>query len=130
MHTKEQLLELHSEHQEWQSKINFYKDELKIFDDELLQLAKFNTSRETMASIEHFQNQFIRQNEVIDILRHDFKQYENEIEFIQQHAVDKTSDGIAALGADQRDKLDSFERIFHELRNEFHIFLKQAKNLN
>ena len=112
MHTKEQLLELHSEHQEWQSKINFYKDELKIFDNELAHLAKVTPTRETLASIEHFQNQFIRQREVLDILRHDFKQYENEIEFIQKNEVDKTTSGIDALHENQKDSLDQFEKIF------------------
>ncbi|MEO8150227.1 MAG: hypothetical protein ABI723_21515 [Bacteroidia bacterium] len=130
MHTKEQLLELHSEHQEWQSKINFYKDELKIFDNELAHLAKVTPTRETLASIEHFQNQFIRQREVLDILRHDFKQYENEIEFIQKNEVDKTAAGIEALHENQKDSLDQFEKIFKELRDDFHNFLKGAKNLN
>lgn len=130
MHTTEQLLELHSEHQEWQSKINFYKDELKIFDNELDQLAKVTTTRETLASIEHFQNQFIRQREVLDILRHDFKQYENEIEYIQKHKVDNTTGGIEALQANQKESLEQFEKIFKELRDDFHNFLKSAKNLN
>ncbi len=124
MHTKEQLLELHSEHQEWQSKINFYKSELKNFDNELLNLAKQITSGDKMATIEHFQNQFIIQNEVLDIMRHDFKQYENEIEFIQEHAVDKTVGGIHEMKADQLEKLNSFEKVYHQLRDEFHNFTK------
>jgi len=124
MHTKEQLLELHSEHQEWQSKINFYKSELKSFDNELLNLAKQFTSGDKMPTIEHFQNQFIVQNEVLDIMRHDFKQYENEIEFIQEHAVDKTIGGIHEMKADQLEKLSSFEKVYHELRDEFHNFTK------
>jgi hypothetical protein len=124
MHTKEQLLELHSEHQEWQSKINFYKAELKSFDNELLGLAKQITSGDKMAAIEHFQNQFIIQNEVLDIMRHDFKQFENEIEFIQEHAIDKTAGGIHELKADQLEKLSSFEKVYHQLRDEFHEFAK------
>ena len=33
-----------------------------------------------MAELEHFQNQYIRQREVIDVLRHDIKQHENFLE--------------------------------------------------
>lgn len=130
MHTKEQLLELHSEQKEWQGKINFYKEELKDFDSELAELAKTKPSRETLASIEHFQNQFIRQREVLDIIRHDFKQYENEIEFIQKNEVDKTASGIEALHDNQKESLVQFEKIFKELREDFHNFVKSVRSLN
>ncbi len=127
MQTKEQLMEMKSEHDQWQDKIKFYRDEIKQFNNHLESVARPNAPREVMAAVEHFQNQFIRQREVLDIIRHEFKQHENYIE-----RLEKTSDtadvqeNIQKIHSIQREKLDQFEKIFHELRGEFNVFLNQV----
>ncbi|MEO5571063.1 MAG: hypothetical protein ABIT08_01275 [Bacteroidia bacterium] len=121
MHTKEQLLEMHSEHNEWQNKIKFYRGEIKTLDNQLAEIVTRKPNSEVMASIEHFQNQFTIQNEVLDIMRHDFKQHENAIE-AKQHSL-TTNDPILIENHDgNKERLAQFERLFHELRNEFHGF--------
>ena len=129
MHTKQQLMELHAEHSEWQNKIRFYKEQLKNFENELSEFVKQNDSGEQMAAVEHFQNQFILQNENLDIMRHDFKQHENEIESIQkgQHANPNAS--LIGNHDLHREKLDGFEKIFHDLRTEFHSFQTEASQM-
>ena len=123
MHTKQQLMELHAEHNEWQNKIKFYKDELKKFETELSEAIKVNADHDSMAEVEHFQNQFIMQREHLDIMRHDFKQYENAIEHMQQHEVDNTVEGLHVLQGNNKERLEQFEKLFHELRHEFYEFL-------
>ena len=81
MDTQELLTELHTEHNRWQAKIKNYKDELKRWDEQLLNMVPRLQSDQQSRSLERFQNQILSQNEVLDIMRHDFKQYENEIEF-------------------------------------------------
>jgi hypothetical protein len=129
MHTKEQLIEMHSEHSEWQNKIKFYRDELKRLNSQLSEMVTKGASTQILASIEHFQNQFILQNEVLDIMRHDFKQHENVIESIQkgQHANPEAS--LSGSHESHREKLMQFEKIFHDLRNEFNTFKSESTQL-
>lgn len=126
MHTKEQLSEMKTEHDEWQNRIKFYRDEIKQFNHHLGKVAKPGAPRELMASVEHFQNQFILQAEVLDIIRHDFKQHENLIESLEKPEVPAPNEGIQKTHTVQREKLDQFEKIFHELRGEFNVFLNHV----
>jgi hypothetical protein len=106
-------------HNEWQAKIRFYKSEIKNLTTELDEFVSHNKEPEMMAHVEHFQNQFIRQLEVLDITRHEFKQHENAIE--QHHQNPLVS--LAEQHLNEREKLVQFEKIYHELRDEFHSFL-------
>lgn len=127
MENKGQLSELHSEHKEWQNKINFYRDELKEFNKQLTEIVTNDATNEVLVSVEHFQNQFIRQNEVLDIMRHDFKQHENQIEaMIEKDISGSNGIDIASLHKVEKEKLDQFEKLFQELRNEFHLFLNNV----
>lgn len=126
MQTKEQLMEMKSEHDQWQNKIKFYRDEIKQFNSHLENVANPGAPREVMAAVEHFQNQFIRQREVLDIIRHEFKEHENMIERLENTNMPGAEENIQKLHTVQREKLDQFEKIFHELRGEFNMFLNQV----
>lgn len=127
MHTKQQLNEMKNEHDAWQDRIRFFKDEISHFNHHLGRLAISGGRNDTMASVERFQNQFIRQKEVLDIIRHDFKQHENLIEALEDGAANEPSVGIQKIHSTQREKLEQFERIFHDLRNEFNVFLNTVE---
>lgn len=127
MHTKQQLNEMKNEHDAWQDRIRFFKDEISHFNHHLGRLAISGGRNDTMASVERFQNQFIRQKEVLDIIRHDFKQHENLIEALEDGAANEPSGGIQKIHSTQREKLEQFERIFHDLRNEFNVFLNTVE---
>jgi hypothetical protein len=114
------------EHDAWQDRIRFYKDEISHFNHHLGRLSISGAPRDIMISVEHFQNQLIRQREVLDIIRHEFKQHENLIESLEVGKSNEPTEGIHRVHSVQREKLDQFERIFHELRNEFNIFLNQV----
>jgi predicted metal-dependent phosphoesterase TrpH len=126
MHTKEQLNEMKSEHDEWQNRIKFYRDEIKQFNHHLGKVAQPGAPKDLLASVEHFQNQFIRQSEVLDIIRHDFKQHENLIEALDNPERKAPEESIQKIHSTQREKLDQFEKIFHELRGEFNVFLNKV----
>jgi hypothetical protein len=119
MHTIQHLQEMLAEHKEWQGKINFYKEEIIKLNAELEEFVLREKSKELLAQVEHFQNQFIRQREVLDMMRHDFKQHENAIE---GHTLNPLQN-LAAMHMAERDKLVQFEKIFRQLREEFHSFL-------
>ncbi|MBL7923220.1 MAG: hypothetical protein JNL88_03390 [Bacteroidia bacterium] len=127
MHTKQQLNEMKHEHDQWQDRLRFYKDEISHFNNHLGRLSISGGGQDVMANVERFQNQFIRQREVLDIIRHDFKQHENLIEALEVGRAAEPNDGIQRIHSIQRDKLEQFENIFHDLRNEFNVFLNKIE---
>ena len=113
------MQDLHSDHQLWLNTLRFCKDEITIFEHRLEDIAKRNTVTEVMAELEHFQNRYIREREVIDELRHDIKQHENHLEkFAIAHpvAVDHV---LFTDHSELRDRLSTFEKLYHELKVEF-----------
>ena len=113
------LQDLHSDHQLWLNTLRFCKDEIGIFDKRMEDIARRNTVPEVMAELEHFQNRYIREREVIDELRHDIKQHENHLEkFAIEHpvAVDHV---LFADHSGLRDRVNTFEKLYHELKGEF-----------
>ena len=64
--------ELHFEHRVWLNNLKFCKEEITIFST-ASKLVQRNTGKELLAELEHFQNQYIREKEVMDELRHDIK---------------------------------------------------------
>ena len=80
MNTDKTILSLHHEHREWLEKLQFYKKELKIMQNLLVEIASKNNHIEILKAIEHFQNNLIIQNEQIDILLHEIKLHEQKIQ--------------------------------------------------
>jgi len=121
MDTNEQLADMLGEHSGWQKHILAYRAEIEGFNQNLEEYVKRVPPREISPSVEHFQNQFIRQNEVLDIMRHDFKQFENHVE----DAQNGSATDIGQLGAEMKkckERLADFDRIFSELKKEFSEF--------
>ncbi|MGZ4054738.1 MAG: hypothetical protein ACXVPY_10940 [Bacteroidia bacterium] len=115
--------ELHFEHQLWTSEAKFYADELKIYQKRLDEIASKNTKEDVRKQIEHFQNKFTIQKEQLDILNHEVNEHEQWLaKYSKEHpvAIDH------ALFADHKkmhDKMESFEKIYDELKQEFKKFL-------
>ncbi len=113
------LQDLHNDHQLWLNTLRFCKDEIGIFDKRMEDIAGRTAGNEVMAELEHFQNRYIREREVIDELRHDIKQHENHLEkFAIEHpvAVDHV---LFTDHSELRDRLNTFEKLYHELKVEF-----------
>ena len=121
MENQSKLAGMHAEHAGWQNEIVRYKDELSTMKDQLAAIVAKHPPREVPASAEHFQNQFILQRDVIDRMRHDFKQYENRIEDEQKSGSEASGDLVKERDA-YKSRLGDFDRLFHELKNEFEVF--------
>ncbi|HNQ11592.1 MAG TPA: hypothetical protein PKH65_07050 [Bacteroidia bacterium] len=122
MSNKNQLGEMLTEHEMWQQKILSYRDELEQFNNILGKIVKLNPDSDKLRKIEHFQNQFILQNENLDIMRHDFKQHENSIEALQNEVSADPEIKINQQHEDQKVRLTDFEKIFGDLKKEFEFF--------
>lgn len=120
---KEQLNQMHSEHAQWQSKIKELKSQLLKCNDQLAEMVMAKPDTELLALIEHFQNQFTIQREVLDIMRHDFKQHENAIEAHQREEMNQL-EKLNEFHIKSKERLDEYDRIFSELKDEFSNFLQ------
>ena len=118
------MTDLHFEHQVWLNQLKFFKDELNILNTRLAEVSIRNTKMEVKAQVEHFQNQFIREAEVIDILVHDINTHEKNLaEFAKDHpiAVDHV---YFENHTELEGKMQTFGKIWFELKGEFMDFLR------
>jgi len=114
---------LSTEHKEWLDKLDFYEKELSILKDRLTEIAGKNSSLEARTGIEHFQNQFIVQQNNIDELRHTVKENAHlAFEEVKQHAGHVAS-GMVDEYKIIDDAIKSFEKVVNELRHEFNLYL-------
>lgn len=117
------ISKLHREHRLWVAELNFCKVEIGLFETHLQKLAAHIISRDVAAKVEHFQNRFICQKEVIDQLQHDLNTAEHQlVSFVQNH----NSPTIGTLRMDNhpvlRDEMSVFRKLYGELKNEFRRF--------
>ena len=115
--------ELHFENILWTKELEFYQDELMVFNKRLVEVSGMYTNKDVLARLEHFQNQFILQNEVADILLHDLKGHE-------QFLADNAKESRVAIDRKSfsdhpvmRERMDTFIKLYRELRNEYMQFL-------
>ena len=123
---KKHIPELHHEHQDFMSAINFYRDDIKALTARLEEVVGKNTKTEVTSKIEHFQNQFIRQLEVADELEHEIKVHEMLL------AENVSSNPVAydhILVDDHkslRSDMELFRKVYEELRKEFNKFIEEV----
>jgi hypothetical protein len=118
MNSQIAIVELHREHKLWLSKLLFYKDDLKIMQSRLNEIASRNNSRLVFVFFEKFENQFKIQNEQIDILNIEIKQH---IYNIEDSIINNPIPSIHKEGDDhveERNKMMRFEVLFSEFKNE------------
>jgi hypothetical protein len=115
---------LHLEYKFWIVELNFYREMLDIFQSHLETVVRENPeNRKIRPQVEHFQNQFFLQREVIDELKHDLNISEKQLAiFTREMSLVgyefERLDNHSVL----RDKFLTFRKIFNELKEEFHHF--------
>ena len=127
MDSNQQYLKtLHAENVEWSKSLGFYSDELKSFELRLSEVVIANTGTEVLSQAEHFQNQFIRQREVIDILNHEMNVGKDKIlEEVKNNDV-ATDHRKLEDHTDLRDQMQAFEKIYREMKAEFIEYLSKV----
>jgi hypothetical protein len=107
--------------QSWKRELSSTKEEIKSFEQELAGLASKNRNREVLVHVEHFQNNFIRQKEVIDELRHDLPDSRNKVENIFNNRY-QSHDDEHDIHANLADRMETFRKLYHELKDDFQRF--------
>ncbi len=120
---KTKIFDQHSEHNEWINKLQFYDLEMKIMQKRLDEAAAANPSKDELVKIEHFQNQiFIQGKHIADLIKH-IKGEEKVLQENINHNAVASDHRLAEDHKEERDQVESFEKIFNELRKEFNGFL-------
>lgn len=115
--------DLHYNHNIWTNQLRFYKDELAIFEHRLEDVLARNTGTEATGEGEHFQNQFIRQKEVIDTLIHDMKVHEGELsQYAKDHPV-AIDHKYFEDHHNMEDQMQQFHKLYKELKDQFNEYL-------
>jgi len=126
MTTEKKIYDLHHEHQEWLSKLSFYKDDLAVMQMRVEEVASKNTSKEYLALVDHYSNQFLIQNGQISQLKHEIKNHEAIIESSVISNATAADHRSMPDHVEQREKMERFEVIFAELREDFNTFLAKV----
>ncbi|WP_343302730.1 hypothetical protein AAHN97_14380 [Chitinophaga niabensis] len=108
---------LHQLHQEWKKDLLLSEKEIKSLTAELTELSTQSLDQDQQVKIEHFQNALIRQKEVVN----------DELQLIiKADKMMSESNGEAAqlqmLHNKLQDDMDTFDRLFTDLREEFKAF--------
>lgn len=120
------ITEQHKAHQEWLGKIAFYRDEVKIMQSRIEEIASKNTGKDILKQVEHFQNQLIIQSSTLDELSHDINKHEQEItEMIKANPI-ASDHRRAEVHPEHAEGIVSFEKYFNELRHELITFLAKT----
>ena len=117
--------DLHFEHTQWRSELLFWEDELKSFNNRLEELVKRWTNKDVLAKLEHFQNQFIRQGEVVDTLQHDINVHETNMAIHDEKGEDVINVLLAKNHIAFRDSMETQRKIYGDLKKEFYRFLSK-----
>jgi hypothetical protein len=105
----------------WKDEVNNAREALQSMRSQLEQLSLRKTDEESLAQIEHFQNQFICQGEKADELRHDLKQSAKKISNNGTPPIlhdDRPVDDFDVL----QDRMYTFRKLYNELKDEFKAF--------
>ncbi|HPG08974.1 MAG TPA: hypothetical protein P5275_19920 [Saprospiraceae bacterium] len=119
------MQDLHAEHLSWKNDLEFYLDDLGVLTHRLEEIATGNPDSEAMRWVEHFQNQFIRQREVNDEIRHQINVHEDLLVRIAK--TEPGEHGPIGDHRSMRSAMDTYKQMFKELKSEFMAFAVQAR---
>ncbi|MBK7936338.1 MAG: hypothetical protein IPJ82_04340 [Lewinellaceae bacterium] len=116
------IADLHYEHRLWRNELNFYKEELIIFQERLGEIVSKNTHNEVEAGVESFQNRFDLQRDHISDLKHRIKKHE---QFLANYAKDHPIAVDHVHFTDHaaiRDDFERFRELYREMKDQFNHF--------
>jgi hypothetical protein len=114
-----------NEHHDWMRALDFYKQELGILTKRLSEVSQQYTRTEVKADVEHYQNQFIIQQNNISELQQAFKEHDTHIQHDVANMAQHVSNHTLAEHDNLRDRYFRFEKFIHEMRHDFNRFLSR-----
>lgn len=123
---KTDVQSLHFEHKLWDNELKFFTDEIGIFEHRLEEMVKTHEESEVLARVEQFQNKFIRQKAVLEEMAHDIKIHEQTLSGLLKAGF-STPEHKVTDHTFLRDRMDSFRRLYAELKTDFYRYIAQNR---
>lgn len=128
METNNEVLyneDLHFEHKQWQSELSLWEDELKSFNHRLEELVKRWTDNDVLAKLEHYQNEFIIHENVLESLQHEISAHESNMAVHSKRQEEVIDRVFAKQHFEFRKKLERQRDIYNALKKHFFRFLSK-----
>lgn len=116
---------LHFEHEQWRRELFFWEDELKTFKNRLSELVMRYTSKDVLALLEHYQNQFILHGGIIDDLLEDIEVHETQIAGQSMEGKDVLDTVLVKKHLEFRNRMETQRQIYADLKKDFFRFLSK-----
>ena len=110
----------HREHRVWMNELEFYREEISIFERHLKEVENKNTGEVPTLKGEDFSNQFLRFKQRIDELEYEINEAEKNLAIYLKE--DTTVDyNLVNVGDQQkmRDEINEFKSDYRQLKNRF-----------
>jgi hypothetical protein len=117
--------DLHFEHKQWRRELLFWEDELKSLRNRLDELAIRWTDKEVLAQLEHYQNQFIIQENAINELDNHINLHETNIAEHTKKGEDVLNQQLVKDHIEFRNHMDTQRNLYSDLKKEFFRFLSE-----
>lgn len=115
--------DLHFEHKQWRRELLFWEDELKSLKNRLSELVLRWTDKEMLAQLEHYQNQFMIQENEIDELEDLINLHETNISEHLKKGEDVLNLQLVKKHIEFRNHMDTQRNLYSELKRKFFRFL-------
>ncbi|MFM1998142.1 MAG: hypothetical protein RL204_89 [Bacteroidota bacterium] len=122
-HTLYHISHVTAEYADWMRAISFYQDEIKILKNRLSEVSQRYTNTDVKVEVEHFQNQFIIQNNNLEDLLKDIKTHESHMSADAEKLAQHLSNHTLAEHDSMRDRFTNLEKVITSLRHDFNKFL-------
>jgi hypothetical protein len=117
--------DLHFEHKQWNQELLFWEDELKSFNSRLSELVSRWTDKDMLAQLEHYQNEFILHEGVINSLRDDIEMHETNMSAHYKNGEDTLNKALVKTHIEFRKRMETQRHIYNDLKKEFFHFLSK-----
>lgn len=117
------ISDLHFDHKLWMNELKFFEMQLTVFEEKLEQIVKSNSETSVLAKVEAFQNRIIRQNEVIDEIKHKLRLREQDLDKMKDSNSVNKGEPLFEEYESEKDEMNTFIRLYQEMRDDFKAFI-------
>ena len=118
-------VDLHFEHELWNSELAFWQDELKSFNNRLGELVNRWTDKDVLAELEHYQNEFILHGNVISNIQETIEEHEINIAGHSSNGSESIDIPMVKTHLKLRNKMETQREIYGTLKKDFFRFLSK-----
>lgn len=105
------------------NELKFFEMQLTVFEEKLEQIVKSNSETSVLAKVEAFQNRIIRQNEVIDEIKHKLRLREQDLDKMKDSNSVNKGEPFFEEYESEKDEMNTFIRLYQEMRDDFKAFI-------